>query len=233
MIKCHSLLGSPRCHLRMTLGQQVLSAKTLSTFLASQCPYSSSGNTKRIIVWRHRTQNFISLNYHSLELTASLENCGSADHLKLQPDGHGRAARATQSSPVLGEQKLVHQRSSQAEALNGTVPSFHSYPGVFITWPCTCLLTASTAFQSFPSLPCSMGAVQACAPQLRFSVGHCRYRRWRRSTPGFKLAAGKHHNLPPAPTTQVPEQAPDLTQDSICPTATQVPFNASKSQWIG
>lgn len=94
-------------------------------------------------------KNTISLNCPSLKLTASLESCGSTDHPQLQPDGHSRAARATHSSPVPGEQKLMHQRSPQTEALDGRMPSSHSYPEAFLTWPCICLLTNWTAFESF------------------------------------------------------------------------------------
>lgn len=108
-------------------------SKPLSTCLASQHFWNSSAIKKRFfnawnelwkqlemhshhsIFWRHSIQNFISMNCPSVELSITLEI--STNHSSFSLMVMAGQWRAVHSSAVLSEQKLMYERSPQAEAL--------------------------------------------------------------------------------------------------------------------
>lgn len=108
-------------------------------------------------------------------------------------------------------QCLVSKSSPQANALGGTVPSFHSYFGAFITSHSLWLLTNWTAFESFlPLLPCAHTGMPPFA-QMHFPWDTAdaggggdehRVSNWLQGS-----ITNSDHNLPPTPTTQAPALA--------------------------
>lgn len=108
---------------------QLHSAKTLSIFLASQCPYSCLGNMKRHLfhAWNGLWRQLEAAGYPSV-FPFTGANCLPRKLLQNRSPT-ASAWRSQQGSesctlfPSTWWAKLTHQRSAQAEALDGTLPS--------------------------------------------------------------------------------------------------------------